>query len=260
MNIIPPFGYGEIVPLHKDQKVMLPAPGQVPDFAKNMNAIPVSYTEFALAGRDYPIVFASSDNGKTFSPMAVLGITAGENLYLDSDEGWDKSVYVPAYVRRYPFCMARVTLDSVEQDERLVCVEKRFLSDNGEALFDAKGEPGAAWQGMEKLLNEYEADLERSREMCGILADFGLLESFTMQAVLTRGGTMNLTGMYRVEEKKLEFLNASQCKNLLTKGVMGRIYAHLLSMDNFMRLLDRKSARTSVAEKPATPRGSTKKK
>jgi len=60
---------------------------------------------------------------------------------------------------------------------------------------------------------------------------------------------MNLGGMYRVEEKKLEFLNAAQHKNLIKKGIMGRIYAHLLSVDNFARLLKRKSdaARTSGA-------------
>ena len=76
--------------------------------------------------------------------------------------------------------------------------------------------------------------------MCGILADFGLLEPFTLQAVLDGAPPMNLGGMFRVDEKKLELLNAAQHKTLLRKGVMGRIYAHLLSIENFNGLLERK--------------------
>jgi hypothetical protein len=49
--------------------------------------------------------------------------------------------------------------------------------------------------------------------------------------------------MYRVVEKKLEDLNAAQLKNLMRKGILARIYMHLLSLDNFGRLLDRRSGR-----------------
>ena len=246
MQINPPFGYKEIVPLYKNNKVALPAPGTVPEFCKQLNAIPISYTEFSVACRDYPLVFTSGDQGKTFAPVAVLGLTNGENLFL-AGGAWEQGVYVPAYARRYPFCMARVNLDKVEQADRLICVEKAFLDDKGEAMFDAEGKALPKWQPIEKLLQEYEADLERSREMSGILSDYALLEPFAMQAQTKAGAAMNLTGMFRVDEKKLEFLNASQHKNLIKKGVMGRIYAHLISLDNFARLLDRKANKTATA-------------
>ncbi|MBE0620380.1 MAG: SapC family protein [Burkholderiales bacterium] len=246
MQINPPFGYKEIVPLYKENKVRLPAPGAIPEFCKTLNAIPISYTEFSMACRDYPLVFTSGDNGKTYAAVAVLGLANGENMFLD-DGAWAKGVYVPAYVRRYPFCMARVNLDKVEQADRLICVEKDFLDDQGESMFDAEGKPLPKWQPIEKLLQEYEADLERSREMCSILSDYALLEPFALQAQPKAGAAMNLTGMYRVAEKKLEFLNASQHKNLIKKGVMGRIYAHLISIDNFARLLDRKVGKAATA-------------
>jgi hypothetical protein len=246
MQINPPFGYTEIVPLYKNNKVKLPAAGAVPEFCKQLNAIPISYTEFSVACRDYPLVFTSGDNGQTYAPVAVLGLTNGENLFL-ANGAWDKSAYLPAYVRRYPFCMARVNLNKVEQADRLICVEKDFVDDKGETMFDAEGKALPQWQPIEKLLQEFEADLERSREMSAILSDYGLLEPFAMQAQTNAGAAMNLTGMYRVAEKKMEFLNASQHKNLIKKGVMGRIYAHLISLDNFARLLERKVARSSAA-------------
>jgi len=133
------------------------------------NAVPVSYTEFGIACRDYPLVFTSTDSGASYSPVAVLGVAGSENLYL-AGGNWDSDVYVPAYIRRYPFCMARVTLDKVEQADRLICIENSFLSDGGEHMFGDDGAPLERWQPIEKLLNEYEADLERTREMCSILA------------------------------------------------------------------------------------------
>jgi hypothetical protein len=193
--------------------------------------------------RDYPIVFTSGDEGKSFAPVAVLGIGAGENLFF-ADGAWARGVYVPAYARRYPFCMAKLSVDKVEQKNRLICVEKEHLDEaSGEAMFDASGQPLEKWKAIERLLSEYEADIERSREMCAILADYGLFEPFTMQATLEKAGAMHLRGMYRVDEKKLEPLNAAQLKNLMRKGILARVYLHLLSLDNFQRLLDRKAAR-----------------
>jgi hypothetical protein len=247
MDITPPFGYKDIVPLGRNQKVRLLAPGEVPAFARGLNSIPISYSEFGLVAREYPIIFSASDDKLAYAPVAVLGMTAGENLY-DHGGKWASNVYVPAYVRRFPFCMTRVTLDKVEQQNRLICVEKSFVDEkSGESMFDAKGQPLAKWKEIEALLTEYEIDLERSREMCGILADYGLLEPFTMQAKFNSGADpLHLTGMHRVDESKIEHLNASQLKNLVKKGILSRVYAHLLSLDNFAKLLDRKAAKKAA--------------
>lgn len=250
MQISPPFGYKEVVPFLKTQKVRLLAPGEVPEFVQRGNAVPISHTEFQVVARHYPIVFTSSDSGKSYAAVAVLGLSAGENLFYDGAK-WAGGTYVPAYARRFPFCMARVNLNKVEQKDRLICVEKAWLDDErGEAMFDAAGKPSDKWKGVERLLSEYEADLERAREMCAILADYGLLEPFSMQATLKKekgGASMQMTGMHRVAEKNLENLNAAQLKNLMRKGYLARIYMHLLSLENFGRLLDRKGEHAQVA-------------
>jgi len=238
MRIEPPFGYTEIVPLQKDHKVRLLAAGALPEFCRRANAVPISYSEFTAACRDYPLAFVSTGSERTFHPVAVLGVADGENLFLHGGR-WDGSAYLPVYLRRYPFCMARFTLDSIEQADRMICVEKGFLSDDGERLFDGGGAPLPLWQPIEKLLREYEADIEQAREMCAILSGYSLLEPVTLQASL-ESGPISFGGMYRVDERRLEFLNAAQHKNLIRKGIMGRIYAHLLSLENFARLVARK--------------------
>jgi hypothetical protein len=247
MQIAPPFGYREVVPFLKTQKVRLLAPGQVPEFAQRGNAIPISHTEFQPVARHYPIVFTTAEAKGNPAAVVVLGLTAGENLFF-TDGAWAPGSYVPAYARRYPFCMARLNVNKVEQKDRLICVEKSALDDTGEAMFDEKGEANAKWKDLERLLSEYEKDLERSREMCSILADYGLLEAFTMQATLKdKSNKMQMTGMQRVAEKNLENLNAAQLKNLMRKGILARIYMHLLSLENFGRLLERKAGRPQAA-------------
>jgi len=250
MQISPPFGYTEVVPFLKTQKVRLLGAGEVPAFVRQGNAVPISHSEFQPIARHYPIVFTSGDAGKSFAAVAVLGLNAGENLFY-ADGAWAPGSYIPAYARRYPFCMARVNVNKVEQKDRLICVEKSALDDAGEAMFDAAGQPSEKWKGVERLLSEYEADLERMREMCALLADYGLLEPFSMQATMKKekgGGKMQLTGMHRVAEKNLENLNTAQLKNLMRKGYLGRIYLHLISLENFARLLDRKGERLTAAQ------------
>lgn len=252
MQISPPYGFQEIVALNKSHHVVLPKGQFLPVVFRTMNPMPVSYTEFAIASRDYPLVFISSDQGKSFVPMLVLGLAAHENLYMTPENTWLPNVYLPAYVRRYPFCMTRITVDGKEAPERVACVEKLAINVRGEKLFDDDGKPLPEWEQRQKLLFEYETDLARTEELCKLLAQHQLLEPFTMQAVPNQGEPLQLTGMYRVAEAKLAELDADVIKDMLRKGVLGRVYTHLLSLENFQHLLARRAglAKNAVVENP----------
>ena len=247
-RITPPYGFQEVIALTKTHRVLLPKGPTVPVVFRSMNPIPVSYTEFPIASRDYPVIFISGDEGKSYAPMLVLGLAAQQNLFVLWDDTWDRRVYLPAYVRRFPFCMTRVMVDGKEAPERVACVEKIAINDKGEKLFNDKGEALPEWQQREKLLFEFEADLGRTDEMCKLLAQHQLLEPFTMQATPNNGDPLQLTGMYRVSEEKLAQLDGMVMKDLAAKGVLGRIYAHLISLDNFRRLLDRRAALANRAQ------------
>ncbi len=249
MDITPPYGYQEVVPLNKEHHVVLPVDGKLPPVFRGMMVIPLSYTEFSLACHDYPVVFVSGDQGKTAVAMAVVGLEQQHNLFVTPELTWDRNVYVPAYVRRYPFCMTRVNVSGAEHPERIACVEKRAISAKGDALYDAKGEPLPVWENMRKLLFEFEADLARTEAMCKIIIDLGLLEPFNMQAKPNEGEPFTLSGMFRVNESKINELSADKLKELAQNGVLPRIYAHLMSMSNFNRLLARRAAQPKVVRK-----------
>ena len=134
MQIAPPFGYKEVVPFLKTRKVRLLGPGEVPEFVQNGNAIPISLSEFQPVARDYPIVFTGGVGATEFTPVAVLGLSSGENLFYENDS-WVSGVYIPAYARRYPFCMAKVNVNQVEPRTVVVqagaYAEHQFLAVEG---------------------------------------------------------------------------------------------------------------------------------
>jgi hypothetical protein len=257
LNINPPYGYQDIVPLAKTQRVQLQQARKLPAQFRGLSAFPLSFSEFTPAVRDYPAVFISGDAGKSFVAMILLGVEAQQNLFVDANDVWDATTYLPAYVRRHPFCMTRVSVNGQEQADRIACVEKNALQAKGTALFDDKGEPLPVWDGLRKLLFEFEADLGRSEEMARKMQELQLLEPFSAQALPNGEQAITLTGMYRVSEERLHALPAETLKELARNGVLARIYLHLLSLGNFQRLLDRRAARRNQ-EKPA-PKVTTKK-
>lgn len=240
MKIAPPIGYEQITPLLKTHRVVLPRAEETAPVFHRLHAIPLSLAEMEPACRDYPIVFVSGDGGKTFNLVAVLGLQVRQNLFILTDGMWDRRVYLPAYVRRYPFCMAKVTLDGEPQKSRIVCVEQGALAEKGEALYDGAGKALPAWSALEKLIFDYENDLMRSEELCRLMGELKLLEPFTMKAEVD-GFTMQLEGMHRVAREALDALADAELRNLMTSGMMDKVYSHLLSLDNFRRLLNRRS-------------------
>lgn len=248
MKITAPFGYDDIVPLEKQHRVLMPS-GTTPAFCRRLNALALSFTEFAVASRDYPIVFTTLDDGKSFAPVIVLGLADGSNLFLDPAGEWDPATYLPAFVRRYPFCISKLYVDGEPNGESVVCVAKAYIDKAGVALFDAAGKATERWHGMERLLAEYEADLDRTAQMCSALARLKLLVPFTMQVVEDNRPGVRLAGMHRVDEARLKDLKPASHKVLVNKDFMGKIYSHLNSLDNFSRLYARQVA---AQPRPAT--------
>lgn len=238
LQITPPYGYDEIVPLQTSHRVLL-RPGATPGFCRTINALAVSYTEFAAASRDYPIVFASGDGGSTFAPVVVLGLALRQNLFITAKGNWDSASYVPAFVRRYPFCISKLYVDGAPRSERMVCVAKSHLNDHGVALFDASGAPTERWASIEHLLTGYESDLDLTAQMCATFAKLGLFSAFQFQVIESAAPGLTLEGMYRIDEAKFLALKPLSLKALVTRGLMDRIYAHFHSLENFARLYQR---------------------
>jgi SapC protein len=242
MQISAPFAYGDVEPVLKHHRIVDDI-DTVPNSLRNTQALPISFAELTLAARDYPIVFVKSAEGP-LRIVALVGLQPGQNLFVDGNGQWRADTYRPAYLRRHPFCMATVQRDGEVSGERVVCVESaKIAAENGRPITDEHGEPLPWWQQTVHFLTEYEADLLRTEKVCDVVEKNGLLEPFSAQAVGRSAELMNLSGMYRISETRLANLKADTLRMLITKGVMTRLYAHMISLDRFARLLDLHSTR-----------------
>ena len=126
---------------HRQLKLKVP----VTDWsvANRLNALFVAAAEFGDACREFPIVFVragkETDGRDQIAPIAVMGVTPNDNLYV-SGERW-RAQYVPAVLRTYPFCIARI-----DEQRFAVCVDMAYAgagNETGTPLFEADGQPAA---------------------------------------------------------------------------------------------------------------------
>lgn len=243
MELISPPGYGAVVPFNKEIHSSL---GIIQEqrfsFAKELNAVFVTVTEFVQAARNYPIVFSANDAATEFVPMVVTGLSAGENRFVDEKGDWEQGVYIPAYVRRYPFCVVEINTEKDSAAQQLVCVDESALSEDVQSFFDKNGEPSDDWQQFQTFMQEYESSRIATMAFTSKLLEHDLLEVFEARAKHISGEEYHMVNMYRVNEKKLNKLTAKVLKELMSKNYMYFIYAHLMSLDNFQGLLDRQKS------------------
>jgi len=252
LTILPPFGYRKLKPLNRSDYVQLLSLGEIPPFAQDTQIVPLSYGEIPVAAWHYPIIFVQDPASGGYTMAALVGLD-GNAFSRQTDEHkpvWNTGAYLPAYLRRYPFCMALVEREGARDPDLLVCVEAASAGDQPQdgavRLFDEAGEPSQQWKEFEAFLKDYESDLAASRAFSARLAELELLEPFTASIVRPAREHQTLTGMVRIDEAKLTALDAETIAELHRNGFLSRIYIHLFSLQRFQHLLALEAERNAA--------------
>lgn len=218
-------------------------------FAMNAHSVPLTGAEFGVASRDLLIVFAGASIEEA-GPVAMLGLRQNENLYVDADGQWERDIYVPAFVRRYPFVLAEKPADQ-EGDDFTVFLDESYEGFNdteGERLFKEDGTDTEMLTNAVGFLGEFQDHVARTRRFVAELNKHGLLEprNVTLQKDGKdgeEGRSINLNGLFVVNEDKLRALDEKVAHQFLREGMFGWIYAHLVSLTNIDRLAERLNGR-----------------
>ncbi|HTI67760.1 MAG TPA: SapC family protein [Caulobacteraceae bacterium] len=216
-------------------------------FAADQHLLPLTVTEFQPAALNYPIIFVGDEQ----TPVAVMGLKEGENLFLSKTGVHDAEYYMPAYVRRYPFVFA----NDQTSDRMILCIDRgaSVLDENGGdvALFDGN-EPSEFTKGAMEFCREFESERRRTEDFIKLLKDLDLFE--VKQAMFTprlpdgqAGEPQMLAEYFAVSEDKLSKLPLEKIQELFANGALQQIYAHLMSLLNWERLLARAVSRAPVA-------------
>lgn len=207
-------------------------------FLVNQHAIPVTVDEFVATQPWLPIVFTT---GADSIPIALMGLNEGVNVFVGDDGKLSEDrVYVPAYIRRYPFMLARLRPDA--QDLSL-CFDPTSHTigafEEGEPLF-AEGKPTELVQNILGFNEQFEQAGARTANFMTELRELDLLMDGEF--------TLNMSGndqpfIYRgfqiVNEEKLNDLRGDQLRKIQKSGLLPLVYAHLFSLTTLPQIFDR---------------------
>lgn len=220
-------------------------------FASKFHVAYVTVHEFARAAAIYPLVFLEDKSNDDFRPVALMGLDAGQNLFVDNEGYWLGS-YIPAIIRRYPFALSK----AAEADRFIVCVDEAsdLLSDTeGALMFDDQGNPTEVIENVKRYLSELQQMDTMTKEFSKFLVQNNLLTPLNMR-VNAANQERNITGCYVINEERLNNFTDAKFNEIRQKGYLPAIYAHLISLSQIERLASLKKLPTeAVAEVIATP-------
>lgn len=226
------------VALDRDRHRMLRLKRETDDLRRfaALNSMFVVAGEFGEACKEFPLLWidAGADAGgvRQVAPIAVFGLAKGQNLFIEAG-AW-RAAYMPVVLRLYPFALAR---SGAEQFA--VChdvASQRFALTEGEALFEANGQPSGFMRDIQRQLEQVEIEVERTRQMGLELLRLQLLREMRFEATLPGGTSIGADGFLTLDDERFAQLADADVLALHRSGLLGVIHAHQLSLSNMRRL------------------------
>lgn len=198
------------------------------EFFGKAHAVPLTVEEFIPAQRHYPIVFSV---GPDPVPLALFGLNEGVNVFTDEQGQPTRDLYVPAYVRRYPFMLARLRPDS---EDLSLCFDSTagLLGefDEGSPLFEGE-EPSEAIKNTLAFCEQFEqAGMRTGMFMQELIQNKLLIDGEVTIEPDGGGQPFVYRGFQIISEDKLKELRGDVLRKMVQSGLLPLIYAHLFSL------------------------------
>lgn len=212
---------------------------------------PLNANEMLATCMSMAIAFVKGAEG--YMLVAILGVGAGRNLMLASDDSWDVR-YLPNCYRSYPFMLARN-----ENQDLVLCVEEGSdlisADESGQKFFVAEGQPTTEVTGIFNTLLELDKQRTLTQSICAVYEKHELIEPWKIQ--LKEGESLKeFEGLYNINEAKLKSLEPDVIVELHRSGALLGAYAQLLSMQHLSTMIEAaavRAARGAGFVKPPKP-------
>jgi hypothetical protein len=224
-----PLLYNELVPLNREQHGdWRSRTTDKATWLANQRAIPLTIEEFALAQRHFPIVFSS---GADPVPLALMGLNEGVNIFVGDDGTVPEAIYLPAYARRYPFLLAKL---SAENSELSLCLDPTtdlvgaFV--DGAPLFE-NDNPSESCKTTLAFCEQFEVAGQKTGLFVAELEKHELLiEGEVAIQLAGREQPFVYRGFRMVDEAKLRKVRGAVLQGWNQNGVLPLIFFHLASL------------------------------
>lgn len=212
-------------------------------FASKDCLVPLVGQEFTRAALYFPIGFVRKDEG--YLPVAVLGITAGQNLFVGVDGKW-MAGYVPAAYRGYPFSLGQTqdnhTVLMVDTGSGLVSEAQATAQGtvegqaHGETFFGPDDKPTEPVQKVFEFLQHLQANRTATQQACALLDKLGLIEPWPVAVLQDDGVQRQLEGLFRVDEQAFKQLALQELDALRQSDALPLVFCQLLSQQHMTAL------------------------
>ncbi|MEP3224928.1 MAG: SapC family protein [Parasphingorhabdus sp.] len=224
-----PMFYNDLVPLNSKDHAKWTVKGlDDASFMQEQHAVPLTIDEFLNAARNYPIVFSMGENSV---PLILMGLNEGVNTFMGDDGRFNQLAYIPAYVRRYPFMLAKLRPDA---EELSLCFDPTTGAigeyKEGEPLFD-KDQPSEKTKSILEFCEQFEQAGQRTGQFVEELKKLDLL--MDGEVAIQQAGVEQpfvYRGFQMVNEEKLRDLRGDELRKINQNGMLPLIYAHLFSL------------------------------
>jgi hypothetical protein len=224
-----PIFYGGLEPLSSNQHGNFKSrPSDRAPFLATAHAVPITVDEFVATQRYCPIVFSMGENAV---PLALMGLNEGVNVFVDDEGKLLGDAYIPAYVRRYPFMLARI---APEAQELSLCFDPTSglvgEYEDGLPLFDGD-KPSETTNSVLKFCEEFEMSAQRTIAFMKEVAEMGLLMDGEV-SIQPAGAEQPFVyrGFQMVNEEKIRELTGEQLDKMNRSGMLPLVIAHLFSV------------------------------
>lgn len=222
-----------IVPLNNDVHANLKVKNELrADLIAKEQVVPLVVHEFAHASGNYPVIFVKNSETGQFQAVALLGLEAGENLFVK--EGRWQATHVPGVINNYPF---KLVAHSEDENQFMLALDhdSDLVGEEGEALFDADKKETPYLERRREAIVQYFESGHVTTAFTALLVELDLLVARNLK-LNVNDQEINLDGLYFVDEQKLNALSDEDFSTLRTRGFLPLIYAHMLSVHQIQRL------------------------
>lgn len=213
------------------------------EFGDEANSLRLFPTEYEAAGREYPILFRhDAASGQSFA-VALLGLDADENLFLDG-ERWNAR-YVPAVQARGPFSIGLQRNDDGTPDEPLIHIDlddaRVAKSGQGYPLFLRQGGNSPYLDRVADVLRTISEGLQIEPAMFAAFAEFDLVRPVQLRIEVSDTRRYDLVDFLTIDTERLAALDAAALEKLNRTGFLRLAFAAAASIGNIAHLVELKN-------------------
>jgi hypothetical protein len=226
-------------------------------FLAGAHVVPITVNEFGVAAGTFPVIFA----GPAKTPLAVMGARSGENVFVSAAGEVDPEAYLPAFVRRYPFVFAA----DAQGDRLVLCIDRAapMIGESPDVPLFNGDQPSQYTQEAMEFCKEFERHRRTTENFLQIVTELNLFEQKTVSLTNRRPDgteeTQTIAEYFAIDEDKLGNLPNDQFLRLKENGALGPIYAHMVSLLQWPKIIQRAmyrfQAKTDAQNRSQTPLG-----